>query len=708
MIDTPSVESLIKGYFEQLTEGCDRIDCEQPECASSTNFHYHFRDPTEAAVRAVELTLNHPHNPCLCGHYSPLNRDKSILTKVSRFDSIVTDIIYNRASQIPDDQSLHNIKEVVSSEINISFILLSNQETLSISNISFDEDKLQDFNLVFQRGYKYFLPFYTDFNLMVKRFIKLPSTDTFSHVRGIILILLFEIYFNKDNYIDTFLPLLDHIIDLPSKSAMLFWSCLQCISTLLTRVVSLCETMLSIYVLKQSMINVVPKPIASLCNFITLLQRASDNSLHHLPNKVFSNSALSTRLNPLKELERYEFSKFSFLSFPSVLSLKFKHKVLQTAQENKQNTMAARSVINEGIMMGRTITNNLIFNVLEIRRDHLVEDAIRKIPRLRSEDLLKKLVITFKGEQGIDQGGVSREFFYLLTSQIFSPDYGMFTTINGYYWFSITPFEDYSAYMMLGTAVSLAIYNNVVLPIRFPTLLYKKILGKPITLTDIGEIDPDFMKSALDMINMRTKKEDVSELCLTFTTTIEQFGERIEIPLVQNGSNIDVTNDNLDAFIASYINWWANISIAKQYEAFLSGFMKISISKLYKLFGADELDILVSGEAVLDWAALKKNAKYIDGYTKDSQQIIWFWELFDQFSNDQKVEFLRFSTGTPRAPVEGLGEVQLTIQKTNDIQMLPVSHTCFNMFSLPAYKTKEVLSQKVLLAIEHSEGFGLV
>lgn len=708
MVESPSVETLIKGFFEQLTVGCDKIDCQQQECKSSNLYHYHFKDKTEAAVRAVELTLNYPHNPCLCGYYSPVNHDNTIFTKVDKFDSIIRDIIYNKHKQNPDEQALSAINEVVSNEINISFILMINHNPLSLQNMSLNADLIEDFELVFQRAYRYFLPFYLTFNEMVKRYIRLPNVDTYTHVRGLLMIFLFEIYFNKDNYEGIFLPLINHVMKLPTKANMLFWSCLQCYPILLKRIVSLCQTLLSIYVLKQAIINLVPKTISDLCSFITLLQKCSDNSMYHLPNSSFANYALSNRLNPLRELERYEMSNISFLQYPCVLNMKFKHKVLLTAQENKQHLMASRSVINEALILGRNMTSSLIYNILEIRRDHLVEDAIRKIPRLKSDDLMKRLVVTFKGEQGIDQGGVSREFFYLLTSQVFSPDYGMFTTINGYYWFTITPFEDYSAYSMLGTAVSLAIYNNVVLPVRFPTLLYKKILGKPITLSDMGEIDADFCQTASQMIEMRNNGEDVSSICLTFTTVIDQFGEKMEIPLVQNGDKIEVNNDNLDAYIASYINWWANVSISRQYEAFLNGFIKIAISKLYKLFSADEIDILVSGEAVLDWAALKKNAKYIDGYTKDSIQVIWFWDLFNRFNNDQKVKFLRFSTGTPRAPVEGLGEVQLTIQKTNDLQMLPVSHTCFNMFSLPAYKTKEALEQKVLLAIEHSEGFGLV
>lgn len=45
----------------------------------------------------------------------------------------------------------------------------------------------------------------------------------------------------------------------------------------------------------------------------------------------------------------------------------------------------------------------------------------------RALDLKKQLVVEFEGEQGVDEGGVSKEFFQLIVEEIFNPDYGMFT-----------------------------------------------------------------------------------------------------------------------------------------------------------------------------------------------------------------------------------------------------------------------------------------
>lgn len=39
-------------------------------------------------------------------------------------------------------------------------------------------------------------------------------------------------------------------------------------------------------------------------------------------------------------------------------------------------------------------------------------------------DFKKQLLIEFDGEQGIDEGGLSKEFFQLIIERIFNPDYG--------------------------------------------------------------------------------------------------------------------------------------------------------------------------------------------------------------------------------------------------------------------------------------------
>ena len=60
----------------------------------------------------------------------------------------------------------------------------------------------------------------------------------------------------------------------------------------------------------------------------------------------------------------------------------------------------------------------------------MIDDALVELEMVAMEnptDLKKQLVVEFEGEQGVDEGGVSKEFFQLVVEEIFNPDYGMFT-----------------------------------------------------------------------------------------------------------------------------------------------------------------------------------------------------------------------------------------------------------------------------------------
>ena len=49
------------------------------------------------------------------------------------------------------------------------------------------------------------------------------------------------------------------------------------------------------------------------------------------------------------------------------------------------------------------------FYVLEIEREHLVEQTLKKIKQADPKDLRKRLRVSFTGEEGLDAGGVTKE-----------------------------------------------------------------------------------------------------------------------------------------------------------------------------------------------------------------------------------------------------------------------------------------------------------
>ena len=100
--------------------------------------------------------------------------------------------------------------------------------------------------------------------------------------------------------------------------------------------------------------------------------------------------------------------------------------------------------------------------------------------------------------------------------------------------------------------------------------------------------------------------------------------------------------------------------------------------------------LAICGKESLDFNALKKTTIYDIGFSVNHPTIVMFWRLLiEDFSDQNKKDFLKFLTGSDRAPIRGLGDIKMTITKHGDGALLPASHTCFNHLLLPEYKDYE-------------------
>ena len=349
------------------------------------------------------------------------------------------------------------------------------------------------------------------------------------------------------------------------------------------------------------------------------------------------------------------------------------------------------------------------FNLmLNIRRDHLIEDTLNELSK-PNVNLQSELKVKFTGEQGVDEGGVRKEFFILLIRQIFDPNYGMFSynKKTRLYWFNHYSFEPKIKYELIGKIFGLSIYNNTILDVKLPIVVYKKLLGIKPNLDDMKECDPELYHTLNYLVNNNDPNLK-EELDTNFTVIDDKFGEKLVIPLKPNGENILIDINNKDEYVNLYIDWYFNESIKEYFNSFEKGFYCVFNSNLSKVLTPDELELIICGTQLLDFNELKKAALY-EEYTKDSETIKYFWEILLDFNEEEKKKFLSFVTGCDRAPIDGLGSLQITISNGGtDIKQLPSAHTCFNNLILPDYKDKEKMKKAILTAINYSEGFGLI
>ena len=106
---------------------------------------------------------------------------------------------------------------------------------------------------------------------------------------------------------------------------------------------------------------------------------------------------------------------------------------------------------------------------------------------------------------------------------------------------------------------------------------------------------------------------------------------------------------------------------------------------------------------------MEESARYKDGYSEDSETIQHLWDTVHEMNEEDKKKFLFFLTGCDRAPINGLKDLVITISRYGpDSDKLPCAHTCFNHLLLPEYSSKDKLKERLLVAIQNSEGFGLM
>ncbi|GEQ68722.1 hypothetical protein JCM33374_g2390 [Metschnikowia sp. JCM 33374] len=351
---------------------------------------------------------------------------------------------------------------------------------------------------------------------------------------------------------------------------------------------------------------------------------------------------------------------------------------------------------------------------IKVRRDHIFEDSYQEIMRQTPDDLKKRLMIKFDGEEGLDYGGVSREFFFLLSHDMFNPFYCLFEySSHDNYTLQINPNsginpEHLNYFKFIGRVVGLGVFHRRFLDAFFVGALYKMMLHKKVVLQDMEGVDAEFYRSLQWIID-----NDITDILdLTFSAEDDKFGQIVEVDLKPGGRDIEVTQENKHEYVELICEWKIHKRIEEQFKAFIDGFNELIPQELVNVFDERELELLIGGLAEIDVDDWKKHTDY-RGYQESDQVVQWFWRCIKEWDSEQKARLLQFTTGTSRIPVNGFKDLQgsdgprrFTIEKAGEPQQLPKSHTCFNRVDLPPYTNYEAMKQKLTLAVEETVGFG--
>ncbi|OMJ86941.1 hypothetical protein SteCoe_11409 [Stentor coeruleus] len=437
----------------------------------------------------------------------------------------------------------------------------------------------------------------------------------------------------------------------------------------------------------------------------------SNSRKERVSYRIFYNQVINSTLSIQEEYRKWKIptsnkrkmtpnQRFSFLDYSWVIDCTNKTKLLQHENyeliEQEFNQFLLISLLSGGFTSP--------YLNLEINREHMVEDTMQQINN-KDINLKKPLRIKFIGEEGVDEGGVKKEFFQLIVKKLFEETTRMFVYIESkrLHWFSTS--NDSKHYELLGTLLGLAIYNGVNLDLRFPMALYRKLQNVQTGFDDLKEFDDFTVQSLQKIIEF---PGDIQTFCLNFIMDFDAWGQKMQAELIEGGRDLPVTNQNKYDFVKLYTNYILNVGVHDQFEAFKKGFLKICGGGLLKYLRPEELELILCGCPVFDLRDLERVAVYENGFTRESLTVNWLWGILHSLDIEQQKKFLFFVTGSDRAPINGLSSLHFVISRNGpDSDRLMTAHTCYNYLLLPEYNSEDKMRSLLLTAINNSEGFGL-
>nr|CAD7203771.1 unnamed protein product [Timema douglasi] len=361
---------------------------------------------------------------------------------------------------------------------------------------------------------------------------------------------------------------------------------------------------------------------------------------------------------------------------------------------------------------------------LEVSRAEIFEESYRLVMKMRPKDMRKRLMVKFRGEEGLDYGGVAREWLYLLSHEMLNPQYGLFQySREDNYTLQINPDssinpEHLSYFHFAGRIIGIAVFHGHYIDGGFTTPFYKMLLNKPITLIDIEGVDPELHRSLTWMLDNNI----TGIIDTTFSVEQNSFGVLRVHELKPGGRDILVTEDNKREYVKLYVNYRFMRGIEQQFLALQKGYTELVPSQLLRPFDEREIELVIGGLGSIDIADWKNNTR-LKHCTPDTPVVKWFWQIVEEYGEEMRARLLQFfrhdasvtfflvvteswvcSAGSTGAAGPRLFTIHVIEAPAEN---LPKAHTCFNRIDIPPYDCHAKMYDKLTQAVEETCGFAV-
>ncbi|KAF4518827.1 hypothetical protein B566_EDAN008156 [Ephemera danica] len=320
---------------------------------------------------------------------------------------------------------------------------------------------------------------------------------------------------------------------------------------------------------------------------------------------------------------------------------------------------------------------------MKVNRDKLLESSMKSTKGFSVADWCRNFEVTFQGEQGLDWGGVRREWFELTCASLFDARNMLFTGFSETNQALVHPNPRRPSnlklkhYEFAGRLVGKCLFESALggsyrqlVRARFTRSFLAQLIGLRVHFKYFEQDDPDLYLTKVKYI----LEHDVEDMELFFVEEeYDRFGQLL--------------------------------------KHFLKGLNELIPDNLLSIFDENELELLLCGTGEYSIADFRAHHT-INGNSPEFRRILdWFWTAVANFTQEEMARLLQFTTGCSQLPPGGFSELSPRFQITAapTFGNLPTAHTCFNQLCLPDYESYEQFEKALLLAIsEGTEGFGMI
>ncbi|OHT04984.1 hypothetical protein TRFO_27360 [Tritrichomonas foetus] len=343
---------------------------------------------------------------------------------------------------------------------------------------------------------------------------------------------------------------------------------------------------------------------------------------------------------------------------------------------------------------------------IKVHRDNIIQDSYQKISLISRDTFLGEININFIGENGVDLGGLRKDWYTSLIRALFNPEYALFTKERAPNPSSNVNPEHLLYFFFTGKMIARAILDNVNVDCHLPTVLCKEILGVKTTLRDLEALDPELFRSFQWMLN-----NDVTDLDMRYTAGVDILGVHKEIPLIDDGENVVVTNENKEKFVELTVRHILVGQTREQTDAFVKGFHSLITKSELRMFSPSELDLIICGIPTVDVRDMRKFCKYEYPFKQDHPVVQRFFAVIRHWNREDLAKLLLFVTGSSQVPIGGFKTFMdegspFTLAPGGDHTRLPAAHTCTNTLDLPDYRSEKEMNEKLLFSVNECNSFG--